>query len=555
MAKSVVSRSMMPMNGPQSGDTFVVPQSMTYFSQSKGLNFTQPSGTLDSTWLTDCLNFRYELGYFVARHGFMLKGDIVTASTSPIMRVVDFVYNDQQSALIRFLTTKVQFWDGSSWVDASGTYTLTGTTDDDFTYTSYNNLLLFSNGVDGMFSYDPTTNSVKKIVGAPACQHLTTFNGRVIASSVFNVSSMPYRVQWSVKNDYTDWVGIGSGFEDLLSTPGGEIDGVTGVYPQTDYTALMVRERSTWQMTETGDVDAPFRFERLYAGLGSTWRDSIVVVPGAIVGFFNDDIYMISDRDIQKIGTPIARALKYRNGTAKVYGTYVRLTREYVFVQYDPNSNFAPYIYHWSFLDSGWTRDDFPAPNPRSLSVTSGIKRSLTIATSTGTIADAGTATIISEVDTVDIDELNSIIVADENRIWYEDAGAFTDQAVDGTFYTYEKRLTSGLLMLASMLNKVHVNGVQLVYESDTDVDCDIIVTDGDGLNQDDTTVPMTLTGSKSTEDVQGYGMHVATSPLRAVGHNKKVKFSSMDNTNYLKIVALVLSLTEGAEAGFGSFQ
>lgn len=571
MAQPSALRSTAPLEMPQGDLSSVDPQDTTYFSGCKGLNFTQPSGTLDPTWLTDCANFRFDYGFLVTRHGFVLKGGITAAAPTEIMKVLDFTYSTTDSVLLRFCLDRVQFWDGTYWSDAGGTYTLTGTNTDQFTFTAFNNLLIFSNGVDGLFYYDPTRNSVIKITGGPACKHLTTFNGRVVASNIVAVNPLPYRIQWSVKDDYSDWTGLGSGFEDLLSTPGGSIDEQIGVYPITDYAALAVRSNSIWQMTETGDLDAPFRFERLYAGLGSKWRDSIVAVPGGIVGFFNDDIYLVSEQALQKIGTPIGRALRYRQSTSvQVYALYGPTMKTYSFVEYDPAlpySPYAPYIYQYSFIDNGWTRDTHPAPNPKSLSVTLGSTRALSIATSPGLIVDAGTDSIISEVDPIGDSELNSLVVADASHVWYEDSESWVDQLNDGTLFTPEKRLTSGLLSPASRMNypqvrinyrlhKTHVNGFQIAYESDTDINnCFVEIVDGDLVNVETVTAIVPLTGSQPDENVQNLGVRIVTGPLKAVGHNKKLQLRITDNTNYFKLVALILGLMDGAEAGFGSFQ
>jgi hypothetical protein len=97
-----------------------------------------------------------------------------------------------------------------------------------------------TNGVDKIVSYDIVTGVVEVLEESFTAKHKNSFNGRVIASAVLEGQFIGARQRWSVKLDNTDWTsqstsdGIGAGFEDLLASPGGYVDGIMGTFPLTD---------------------------------------------------------------------------------------------------------------------------------------------------------------------------------------------------------------------------------------------------------------------------------------------------------------------------------
>jgi hypothetical protein len=258
------------------------------------------------------------------------------------MAVVNFVTGNGIGFILRFLTTHLERWSGSSW-GIVGNALFTGGTTNYFTYTA------FSNGVDGLYEYAPMDGSLTLIEGGPSALHLSTFGGRVLASGPDGELGT---LQWSAKNDSRDWTGIGSGQEPLLSTPGGKVDALMGVWPVTDDFALMVRSGSIWQMSQTGDPDAPYRFGRLHANVGSRSRHSIDSIPGGIIMLGIDDIWIVTDSEISPIGQLVRDRIFLENDdVTQACGRYRPDTKEYWLI----GSN-TDIVYRWSFEDKGWTR-------------------------------------------------------------------------------------------------------------------------------------------------------------------------------------------------------
>ena len=275
--------------------------------------------------------------------------------TESVRSVAQFMTGEGKSYVLRFKDTSVQRWDGTSWASLhSG---MIGTSDDRFTVTTYGGSLLFSNGKDGIFVYNPTNGTVTEISESHPAKYLTTFTGRVIASDVRDPEHHPERVRWSAKNNSEDWTGEGSGYEDLLSTPGGHIDQQMGVWPITDTIAIMLRSRSVWQMTETGVATAPFRFGRLLHNIGTESPYSAVAIPGGVIFMGIDDVYVVGPGDYQAIGQKVRkRILDEVSDLSLIVGDYDPIEKEYVMLV--PGS--TTYVYRYSFDEQGWTRQVYP---------------------------------------------------------------------------------------------------------------------------------------------------------------------------------------------------
>lgn len=451
MAKSIALRQTANLNIPLNVDvpgTAVEPRPL--WSPPQGLDYLNRANRLGAGHARQIQNFWLDRGVLRSRYG---TDNVGSSATGPIMAVLNFVSGSGIGFVLRFTTTKLQIWDGTSWTNV-GSATFTGGTDDYFAYTVFNDSLIFSNGVDGLWDYNPMLGSLTQIDENINARHLTTIGGRVIASGIPGYES---RMQWSVKNNSHDWDGIGSGFEDLLSTPGGQVDLLMGVWPISDSVSLMVRSGSVWQVTQTGDPEAPFRFERLYDNLGSRSRYSVDVVPGGIVLLGTDNVYLLSDREIQPIGQLIKDTLFNEiTDLATIRGVYRPKTADYWLANGDV-------VYRYSFADKGWTRSKYPF-NIRWMDETVYHYDGETWADATGTWDDAtgtwadahGTAQEPSFYFATD-EALGTVIAEDPDST--TDGYTQTGKSAQGLL------IQTGVLLASSPLDKTEVIELQLEYE------------------------------------------------------------------------------------------
>jgi len=426
-----------------------------FWSPPRGLDYQNPSSRVDPQHMTESNNLILDRGKMISRHGVEELGSLYANA----VQIMKFRTSDGTTYIIRFSTDVIDYWDGSAWVTLPGTgaFSFTGGVTHRWAWTGFGDRLVFSNGVNGMYQFDPSIGTTTLITGGPSCKYLTTFNGRIVASDVlFEGKQEQSRIQWSVKNNSEDWDGLGSGFEDLLSTPSGTIDAQKGVWPLSDSTAIILRTDSTWQMAPTGDPDAPFAFTRLYAGLGTNEPHSFAAVPGAVVGLFNDGIYMISDTAIEPIGLLVNDHIIAAITAGLTSGTYLSLAREYALC------DGATDVYRYSFEDKGWSRSSYG----RTIRwLDSG--RTGTLALTWDDVVGTWDAQTLTWDEMVGgSDSINEIIGVDSaGYAFYSDPAAIDDDiATVATAVPIEAR--TGLVTAEGSLTKTRIIEVQMEYVS-----------------------------------------------------------------------------------------
>lgn len=282
-----------------------------------------------------------------------------TATAAPIIGLYIFLKSDGTEVPIRFFATGLEIFNGTTWTAATGT-ALTGTNTSHIVATAWGtDHLLFTNGVDVIVDLNVAAGTFARIAAAPVCLGLTTFGNRVVASYILSGGTFPYRIQWSIKNDNTDWSSAGSGFEDLLASPGSATDQQVGVYPINDTFALVVRSTSVWGMSLTGFVDAPFSFGRLFANLGCPARYSVVTVPGGIIFVGNDNVYFVSQTSFIHLGDAVRNGVLFANSQLipSIIGLYDPRWGEYNMLVNpgDASTGHNPALYKCKLETKAWT--------------------------------------------------------------------------------------------------------------------------------------------------------------------------------------------------------
>jgi len=569
-------------------------QPVALWQPPKGLDYLSPCTRVDSQHATQILNLWLDRGKIRSRYGTVAVG----SGVANLMAVINFISSNGVGHLLRFTTTHMEQWDGTNWYEVY--HSLTGSTTDQFTFTSFGGKLLFSNGVDGILEYDFDTGTILVLDGAPPCKQLTVFNGRVIASNVLQAGNrLVSRVAWSAKNNSHIWsesthatstvialvststldvevativgkngdgtpvtetktllgvgevisdneyisitsislataaIGIvsikqgsggtvldtipagtnscgaleiiqdatvllGSGYEDLISTPGGQLDQQRGVWPITDTIALCVRSKSVWQMMATGNFDAPFVFARLYDSIGSDAPASIVALPSAIVGLFNDNVYIMSHQMLQPIGDvqmQDGRCIGVRDvilsettNPAGAIGMFDPITRNYWLTN-------QTYVYRYSILDQGWTRHQYPYAVRHIMQTKSAIS-GLSIAQLSGTIASL-VGTIADLVGTVALSGNYFVsLVSGTGYVIHEDPTATNDADGEAGTVSSDISIATGAIMFASSLRRNQIVQVQLECTVDYEQDLLLELSRDGGVSWETYSTVTALTGA-----------------------------------------------------------
>lgn len=453
MAKSIGQRSS---NALRTHRTEVGPgvevTPLEYWRECKGLNTLAELSQVPNDFAVSIINLMLNQGHIRSRYGIEELG----TADNGVLAVLSFTPADGQGILIRLRRDRLETWNGSAWIIV-GFIFFTGNLTDRFTWTGWGNELLISNGADRILSFNVLTGFVQLLQESPPARHLTSFNGRVIASAVTEGSFFGYRIRWSVKNDNTDWTAetttdaIGAGYEDLLTAPGGFVDEVMGVYPLTDDTALVIRENTLWLMLTTGDVDKPFRFGLLTSEIGSRARHANVKTPFGIVVVTHEDVVIVDQSGPKSIGAQIRRTLFSEiSDFAALTGAYDPRRQEYRLCN-------GPKVWRYSFRDQGWTTDLYGF-SVRHMSFVDYKSLGITFDQDTPGTMDEPTDTFDSTGFSAA--EGMHLVSVGAGEVLRENPNLSTDNAVPGSI-----EITSGLLQTSGPLDRTGIIEAQLEYK------------------------------------------------------------------------------------------
>lgn len=427
----------------------LVVNEIEHWSPPAGLDYHHPVNRVDVQHCSEISNFYLDNGVFRTRAAL---GAVGSENAGFLTGVVNFVTAAGTAVLIRFTKSKAQRWNSTlGWIDIPGA-NWAGADDQYFSTTAYGDTLLWSSrAADAVWEYQPVSNTVFKNPSSPAAAHITTFGGRVIASGILG---KPFSIQWTVKNNSRDWIGIGSGIEDLKSTPGGEVDEQMGVYPVSSSTALAVRGNSVWLMTETGDPKKPYRFDTLHP-IGSRSPRTIARVTGGIMMLGTDDVYIVTEQTATPIGELIRkRLIGSLSNLNLAAGGFISSRKEY-WIAADKS------IYIYSFYDKGWSRQAFPWTIDNLWPTNTYFGEGLTIDQLTGTI-DSLVGTIDSLVGQR---QSSALHVTSGTQVMTEDDSLLLDIFSSTSRSQIATELRSGVLEAGDVRSYVKLLEVLVEYE------------------------------------------------------------------------------------------
>jgi len=268
----------------------------------------------------------------------------------------------------------------SAWTVVTGA-ALTGSDERIFQFEMSQNAIVFSQGVDKVQLLPFAGAYADLSANCPAAQYLTRFAGRLFLGRTLESAAIkPWRVRRSVRDDHTDWTGIGSGFHDLTEFPHHikQIKKLRNVL-------VVYTEKSITIGEQTELADAPVRYDTQVTDIG-LYLPYTVKGRNEIHRFVgNDDVYIFDGSAIESIGFQIRDELFPRLNINRKHMMFSEITfdsQEFLLFICEgsaqtPNkvwvNNFARQIwYPWSVngpvvgcihrLDVGITIDDVDTP-------------------------------------------------------------------------------------------------------------------------------------------------------------------------------------------------
>lgn len=447
-----------------------------FFTVPKGMDTVSSLSSIDANQSSFVKNLRIdESGIYTTRNGTTSLGS-ATANHA----LAAFLYRNSVGAeyIIRVTTVSVDYWDGTNWNVMTDNSTvghgLVLTVYDYVSITAWNSYLMLMTSV-GMYQIDLSAATIAWVSTAPAAKTITTFGSRLVVSHVYGGGdNQATRIQWSTKNSSVDWTGLGSGFEDLLSAPGGVNDVEHGVFPINDYEAFVVRSGSIWLMSLTGNFDAPFAFTYLF-GQGQIQCDSpysIAVVPGGIILLCRDNVYYVTRQSVQPIGTQIRSLLL--NGslfTRRAVGTYDPRLNEYRLVALQKSFSGAQPVFRYNLNNKSWTVDYYPY---QIKSIAPAIyEQTTSISALVGLISDLSGP--ISELGLNNLTESFLFVENVSGYVMREQSTILTDyNPLTGLTVGIPVELWTGMITTSTILDRVEVQETQVLTTATQAITLDI---------------------------------------------------------------------------------
>ena len=287
-------------------------RTVPYLENSTGIDKRITTEQMTPDNASELENFYFNEAHKLQTRGGTLKLGDNTADN--IVHLAKYERGDKTTYLVRWTETTIQYYYSGSWQSFTGSLPTLSFVKRVYHAAWGPNTLLFVND-SKVYALDFTAFTCTQVAASPAnSQHIYVFGNRAV---VVAPGTNYTRVQWSIKNDYTDWSGDGSGFEDMIPGPTGAGDRVLGGFSINDTEALVVRSNSVWLQGLTGAVDAPFSFRFLYP-VSVTSVASAAVAPGGVFCLGTNNVYFLDSSKPNLIGDPIKN--KYIDDISHLYG-------------------------------------------------------------------------------------------------------------------------------------------------------------------------------------------------------------------------------------------
>lgn len=202
----------------------------------------------------------------------------------------------------------------------------------EFAYTVFGGTLIFTDGINVWYR-ETSGSPVEPLPEAPMARSYASFAARVMAGgAIIDGQFEPLGVRWSAANsNFTDWDGIGSGFE-LLVNDTSVGDRIVSLLPMNLDTMAVVMRQSIWIGRFTGQALRPVDFSVRVPGVGAV-NSRVSVVTHFGVVFLNDfGVYLFDGNTVELLSESIhPRLLPLDYDNIEMYhATYDPVKKRYI---------------------------------------------------------------------------------------------------------------------------------------------------------------------------------------------------------------------------------
>lgn len=291
-------------------------------------------------------NMLMRLATIVPRPGYTVLS-LMPDPQEPIIGIADFYTVDELRIQTILTATRLLQYLAGTFTEIPLVTPLTGTDTDFFTWTVVNSLLLFSNNVDPVYSWDGVSATADVVSpDAVAAKFLLELNTHLlVANTLEGGNRFSQRVRWTAAGDPTDWIGFNAGVNDILNALG-PITGLAKLY-QTGYA---FHQWGVTQIIPTGIGTTPFRFIPMTSKARGNICPYSVATSGeelaAYVG--KDNIYAFNGTASEPIGDyPVADSRSRAGARTAIFADVFAGDNQHILGHITENVNGRNFSAYW----------------------------------------------------------------------------------------------------------------------------------------------------------------------------------------------------------------
>lgn len=274
-----------------------------------GLNSTFSSLNVGDNESTDCLNIDYDkFGSIIKRSGYSTLNSVAFNSSATWNSLFWFELSSGTNYLIGTCGNKLAKMDGldGTWDDITDTLTITAGNNNQWTWTSFLDTAIGTNGVDLPAQWTGTGNGTAASVptGLTKAKFVENWNRFVFYANVtVSGTAHPTRIYYSDIDSVSSW--NSASFRDMNKNDGQDITGIKKLGDRL----VIYKERSIWIAQFTGDSDIPFVFTPTPSSVGCVSGYSIQEVENGHIFLSYDGYYYFDGVNSFKISDRITNTL------------------------------------------------------------------------------------------------------------------------------------------------------------------------------------------------------------------------------------------------------
>lgn len=305
---------------------------------NKGMNTVLDAADIDTGALTIAKNVRVRFDKTSRRVGKSIYGD-TKPNSNQVIKLVTIRLNDIQRIYLRFTPSTLHYFDGSNWVQVTGT--LDGSEVDFIQLGLALDTFFFTNNKQNRVQkIDFSNNTFSDLASdAPFAKTGTSFGERIVLANLGNQLVEQSTIAWSGDRNFTVFdtaIDESAGRSPLVANPKDLSDPINLLIGFTSVMCIF-RESSIWLATNTLDATNPFQFYSAVPGFGAV-PNTVVIGSGEASGraFFLDikkrTVYAWAPgENPEPIGRPIENSLLVNvDNVNTFFSEYVSATDEFI---------------------------------------------------------------------------------------------------------------------------------------------------------------------------------------------------------------------------------